>query len=165
MVFTRSTGMPFIDARDDFSRARRRHLVAWVSSWALARRRRARFPPTLDEAALPQGAARLEVVPLRGIVGTVEPTTTFDARFRPASEIVRRRWENIALAHRTGAALPPITVRRGPDGYYVNDGRHRVSVALALGHRDIDAWVTATESLHQRTCGRPHPPAECVANC
>jgi hypothetical protein len=26
--------------------------------------------------------------------------------------------------------------------YYVIDGRHRVSVTHALGHRDIDAWVT-----------------------
>jgi hypothetical protein len=27
------------------------------------------------------------------------------------------------------------------DGYYVEDGRHRVSVARAIGQRDIDAWV------------------------
>jgi len=27
------------------------------------------------------------------------------------------------------------------DGYYVVDGRHRVSVALALGHREIEAWA------------------------
>jgi ParB-like chromosome segregation protein Spo0J len=38
--------------------------------------------------------------------------------------------------------LPPIVVRKRSDGYYVLDGRHRVSVALALGHKDIDAWVT-----------------------
>jgi hypothetical protein len=29
-----------------------------------------------------------------------------------------------------------------PDGYYVLDGRHRVSVARALGQRDIDAWTS-----------------------
>jgi hypothetical protein len=33
-------------------------------------------------------------------------------------------------------------VLRRPDGYYVVDGRHRVSVARAIGHRDITAWVT-----------------------
>ncbi len=32
------------------------------------------------------------------------------------------------------------------DGDYVIDGRHRVSVARALGHRDIDAWVTGDRS-------------------
>jgi hypothetical protein len=29
--------------------------------------------------------------------------------------------------------------------------RHRVSVALALGHRDIAAWVTETGSLASTT--------------
>jgi hypothetical protein len=85
--------------------------------------------------------ARLEVVTLDSIVGTVEARTDFDARFRPASNRIRRRWERIALAHRTGRALPPITLVRRPDGHYVIDGCHRVSVARALGHRDIEAWV------------------------
>src|SRR6266508_2940119 len=81
------------------------------------------------------------------VAGRAEPSVTFDARFRPASEVVRARWERIALAHRKGISLPPITVRRCADGYYIVDGHHRVSVALALGHRDIDAWVTDTRSL------------------
>jgi hypothetical protein len=95
---------------------------------------------------MPQGAPRAEVIPLKTIVGSVEPSFSFDARFRPASEVVRARWELIALAHRKGTSLPPIAVRRSADGYYVVDGRHRVSVALALGHRDIDAWVTNMRS-------------------
>jgi hypothetical protein len=33
------------------------------------------------------------------------------------------------------------SVVHGSDGYYVEDGRHRVSVARAIGQRDIDAWV------------------------
>jgi hypothetical protein len=86
----------------------------------------------------------MAVIPLDEIIGTVEPTLSFDARFRPASGVVRHRWERVALAHRKGIALPPITVRRTAEGYYVVDGRHRVSVARALRHRDIDAWVTDT---------------------
>lgn len=88
------------------------------------------------------GQRRLEVVSLHAVVGTLEPTVHFDDRFRPASEVLRRRWERIALAHRSGDALPPIDVLKRPDGYYVVDGRHRVSVARAMGHPDIDAWVT-----------------------
>jgi hypothetical protein len=118
MLFHGSTGMPVADARDDFLRARRA-----------------------------QVAARLEVIPLKTIVGTVEPTIMFDADFRPASELVRTRWERIALAHRRAVSLPPISVLRGEDGYYVVDGRHRVSVALALGRRDIDAWVTPVRTV------------------
>jgi hypothetical protein len=66
----------------------------------------------------------------------------FDARFRPISDHVRPRWQRIALAHRTGVSLPPIWVIERPDGYYVVDGRHRESVARAMGHRDIEARVT-----------------------
>jgi hypothetical protein len=97
--------------------------------------------------------AHLEVVPLGSIVGTLEPTTQFDARFRPTSELIRHRWERIALAHRKGDALPPIALLARPDGYYVVDGRHRVSVALALGQRSIDALVTG-----QRERPRPSRP-------
>lgn len=88
------------------------------------------------------GLRRLRVVPLAAIVGTLEPTPHFDAGFRPASDVVRRRWERMALAHRRGDALPPIDLVERPEGYYVLDGRRRVSVARALGHPDIDARVT-----------------------
>jgi hypothetical protein len=50
------------------------------------------------------------------------------------------------LSH-LATGMPPITVRQSADGYYVVDGRHRVSVALAFGHRDIEAWVIETGSL------------------
>jgi hypothetical protein len=142
-----TTGVPAVDARADFARARRSHLRARALGWLTAGRRGPRGPKTLaDTAAVPHGAPRGEVIPLKAIVGSVEPSISFDARFRPASEVVRGRWERIALAHRTGTSLPPIAVRRSADGYYVLDGRHRVSVALALGHHDIHAWVTDTHS-------------------
>jgi hypothetical protein len=139
---THSTGMPALDARDDFLRARRAQLAARAARWLRVRRRRPNHPRTLPDAAARQArAARLEVISLASIVGTVEPSPHFDERFRPASPHLRARWERIALAHRRGAGLPPIAVVQGPDGYYVVDGRHRVSVALATGRREIDAWV------------------------
>jgi hypothetical protein len=139
-----ATGMPILDAQADFRRARRRHAVARLGRWLIRRGGRANTPRTITcDGALGGGATRLEVVPLDSIVGTLEPTVHFDDRFRPVSEVVRWRWERIALAHRRGIALPPIQLRRRGDGNYVVDGRHRVSVALALGYRDIDAWVTS----------------------
>jgi hypothetical protein len=137
-----STGLPALDAREDFGRARRSRLTAQVGHGITGRRARERRPRwLLAPAALGAGTARLEVVTLDSIVGTVEARTDFDARFRPASNRIRRRWQRIALAHRTGRSLPPITLVRRPDGHYVIDGCHRVSVARALGHRDIEAWV------------------------
>jgi hypothetical protein len=141
-MLSRPTGLPELDARDDFDRVRRAQLAARALRW-LSGRRRPAHPPTLPASASRPGiAGRLEVIPLCAIVGTVEPSRHFDARFRPTSILVRKRWERIALAHRRGAPLPPITVVRGADGYYVVDGRHRVSVALAVGQREIDAWVS-----------------------
>jgi ParB-like nuclease domain len=148
MLFHSSTGVPVIDAQEDFLRARRAQVAVRAARWVAGERRCARVPRTLtDTAGVPRGAARLEVIPLKTIVGTLEPTIMFDAAFRPASELVRARWERIALAHRRGVSLPPIRVLRGEDGYYVVDGRHRVSVALALGWRDIDAWVTPVRTV------------------
>jgi hypothetical protein len=139
-----ATGSPVLDAQADFRRARRRHAVARVGRW-LARRPPCKRPRTLATAtATMGGAGRLEVVALDSIVGTLEPSPLFDERFRPASEVVRHRWERVALAHRRGDALPPVVLHARPDGYYVVDGRHRVSVAAALGLSDIDGWVTGT---------------------
>ena len=137
-----ATGMPVLDAESDFRRARRAHAVARVGRW-LRRASDCSHPRTLNHVAVSLGGLpRAQVVPLDEIVGTLEPTRHFDARFRPASEVVRGRWQRIALAHRRGDALPPIDLIKRSDGYYVLDGRHRVSVARALGHPDIDARVT-----------------------
>lgn len=141
------TGMPILDAQADFRRARRAGLVARIGRWLTRSSDRPNTPRAItDVNPLGGGRTRLEVVPLDSIVGTLEPTVLFDARFRPLSEVVRWRWERIALAHRRGIALPPIQLRRRCDGYYVIDGLHRLSVAQALGHRDIDAWVTSGRS-------------------
>ena len=142
-LLSHSTGMPVLDAHDDFLRARRAQLAARAARRLRIRARGCAHPRTLAAAAARSARPpRIDVIPLSSIVGTVEPSPHFDARFRPASQHLRARWERVALAHRRGVSLPPIAVLQGPDGYYVIDGRHRVSVALALGRRDIDAFVT-----------------------
>ena len=111
MLIRSSTGMPVADAHGDFLRARRAQVAARAARRVAGGRRRTRVPRTLTETAgVPRGAARLEVIPLKTIVGTLEPTIMFDAAFRPASELVRARWERIALAHRRGVSLAPISV-------------------------------------------------------
>ena len=58
----------------------------------------------------------------------------------------------VALAHHRGVALPPIDVLKRPDGYYVVDGRHRVSVARTLGQDDIEARVTEVRKAGLSPC-------------
>ena len=84
-------------------------------------------------------------------MGTVDATVDFDAGFRPATDRVASRWQSIARAHRQGRPLPAISVLERPDGYYVLDGRHRVSVARALGHPDIDAWTSPAGPVPTRS--------------
>ncbi len=100
------------------------------------------------EALGRRGERRLgqEVIPLDSIVGTVDRSREFDRRFRPTSPRVRPRWERIATAQRRGEGMPPIDVYRIGDMHFVKDGHHRVSVARAMGHKDINAFVTEVQT-------------------
>ena len=59
---------------------------------------------------------------------------------------MRTRWERIATAQQRGESMPPISVYRVGGLHFVRDGHHRVSVARALGHTQIDAYVTEIET-------------------
>jgi hypothetical protein len=152
-----TTGLPVLDAQSDFMRARRAYHLARLRA-RLGRCGCRRALQSLSPSALlAAGPTRLEVVPLHAVVGAVDSAVNFDSDFRPASNALRWRWERIALAHRTGQALPPVVLRRQPDGYYVVDGRHRISVARALRHRDIEAWVSGSRHERQRPTPDPGP--------
>lgn len=141
------TGFPRADVADDFLRARRRQVLA-----RLAQRLR-RGPDDVnlilpfDEvvAALGMRGERrlgLQTIALDTIVGTVDSSRDFDRRFRPTSGRVRERWERLALAQRRGEPIPPIDVYRVGDLHFVQDGHHRVSIAMATGAKTIDGYVT-----------------------
>jgi hypothetical protein len=144
----RDTGFPSADAQDDFQRARRRQLMS-----QLARRlgRDARdvdvilpFEEVVDALGrVEERYVGLQTIELDSILGTVDRGAHggFDRQFRPTTARVRARWERIANAARRGEPLPPISVYRIGDVYFVRDGHHRVSVARALGRDTIEAYV------------------------
>jgi hypothetical protein len=143
----RPTGFPQADAQTDFLRARRGSQLARLA--AMLRRHPGELGLILPfeevVAALGREGERsvgLRTVPLDAIVGTVDRTREFDRAFRPTSARVRSRWERIAAAMRRGEAMPPISLYQIGELYFVRDGHHRVSVARALGHDVIDAYVT-----------------------
>jgi hypothetical protein len=143
----RDTGLPSADAQFDFGRARRRRVLSSLAA-------RLRREPGDVNVILPfeevvaalgrRGERRLglETIDLDSIVGTVDRRREFDRRFRPTSGRVRPRWERINVAQRRGDPMPPIDVYRIGELHFVKDGHHRVSVARALGHKDINAYVT-----------------------
>jgi hypothetical protein len=145
------TGFPRADVENDFLRVRRRQVLARM----VQRLRRAPDDVNvilpLDEvlAALGRRGERrlgLQTIRLDSIVGTVDSTHDFDRKFRPTSGRVRERWERLALAQRRGESIPPIDVYRVGDLYFVEDGHHRVSIAMAAGAKTIDAYVTEVQT-------------------
>jgi hypothetical protein len=147
----RTTGHAGTDAQFDFSRARRRRALSRLTT-------RLRGEPSDINVILPfeevvQALGRraerrlgLQSIALDSIVGTVDRGREFDRRFRPTSGRVRSRWERIAAAQRRGQPMPPIDVYRIGELHFVKDGHHRVSVARALGHSHIDAYVTEIQT-------------------
>ena len=136
------------EARAQFERARRACRGARARRTLTARQLSGTRPRDLGStAALAWGPGRLRTIPLESIVGTVDPTVEFDAEFRPTTNRVASRWQSIAHAGLEGRRLPPIEVVEAPDGYYVMDGRHRVSVARALNKHVIDARTSPVVNM------------------
>jgi hypothetical protein len=143
----RSTGMPRLDAQNDFLRARRHAAAARLAARLRGEPNDVRMVLPYEEVVAALGfesehRAGLAVVALDAIVGTVDRERDFDRSFRPTSGRVRSRWEQIAAAMRRGESMPPVDLMRIGEIYFVRDGHHRVSVARALGRTDIDARVT-----------------------
>jgi hypothetical protein len=144
----RETGFPTADASDDFLRARRKQTLRRLGR-GLGGDIDVILPFEEVVAELGRVAERdrgRQVVPLDLIVGTVGRGQEFDRAFRPTSSQVRTRWERIATAMRRGESVPPIDVYQVGQVYFVRDGHHRVSVARALGRKDIDARVIEVQT-------------------
>jgi hypothetical protein len=80
-------------------------------------------------------------VPITQIRGSAGRVGDFDHDFNPLKDYTRERWLGIAAARARGETLPPVSLVQVGDIYFVKDGHHRISVARALGQKDIEARV------------------------
>ncbi len=80
-------------------------------------------------------------IPLDHIVGSVDRYRDFDHYFLPRVGHTLDRWIGIRQAGLAGKELPPISVYKVGDVYFVKDGHHRVSVARNAGQSFIDAEI------------------------
>ena len=145
--FVDLAGWGMLAAEQRFARLSRRRRRA-----ELARRLRfgargtgqlAHLPLDTGWAAVAERERRgIQAIAIDSIVGTVErhKAETFDDEFRPPP-FTRGRWTQMCFAAQRGTAMPPIAVYRVGGEHFVRDGHHRVSVARALGAREIDADV------------------------
>lgn len=119
-------------------RATLRRLFAWFLGSKAGLFELSRLP----YAGSSQHYIGMQTVPLAAIRGSEGRARDFDLEFNPRQNGTRGRWIAIALAHLRGECLPPVSLIKVGDVYFVRDGHHRISVARALGQQYIEAEVT-----------------------
>ena len=75
------------------------------------------------------------------IVGSVGRYQDFDNAFLPVKNTLQDRWRKINRAFYDDVSLPPVTLYKVGEAYFVLDGNHRVSVAREHGVAFLDAEV------------------------
>jgi hypothetical protein len=96
----------------------------------------------------------IKVVELEKIVGSVGRSRDFDHSFMPLRAAARDRWKRVDLAFYQDKALPPVSLYKLGDDYFVEDGNHRISVARYHGIPDVEAHVTELWPTSTRPVGR-----------
>jgi hypothetical protein len=84
----------------------------------------------------------IQEIPVERIVGSVNRGDDFDRDFRPRRALSRARLDQLRIAA-TDGGLPAIIVFEVGGAYFVEDGHHRVALALEQGADFIDAQVTS----------------------
>lgn len=88
----------------------------------------------------------LQPVPLDKIVGSMGRARDFDRVFMPTQTHSRGKWVSVDSAYLSGVVLPPVSLYKLGDYYFVVDGHHRVSVARQKNQAFIDAEVIEVQS-------------------
>lgn len=86
----------------------------------------------------------LQSVRLKDIVGSVGRNEDFDRNFSPLNDADIIRWASVktAMTSLNSTGLPPVSLYKIGDAYFVLDGNHRVSIAREMGLDMIEAYVT-----------------------
>jgi hypothetical protein len=84
----------------------------------------------------------LRVVPVDKIIGSTGRYQEFDRAFLPRQSHTKDRWVKVDEAYYEQVPLPPVTLLKVGEVYFVTDGNHRISVARAHKQVFIDANVT-----------------------
>jgi hypothetical protein len=101
--------------------------------------------------------AGLQIVPICHIRGSQGRVYDFDRDFYPLQDHNQGRWLSVAEARHMGKSLPPVDLIQVGSIYFVQDGHHRISVARALGQRDIEAEVTVCQVTGPLPWEMPQP--------
>jgi hypothetical protein len=134
----------------DFSRARRRAFLRRVGAF-LRNDPASNKLLSFDEVRSALGAVErvslgMRTVAVADIVGSVGRHRDFDRAFLPSKGELGERWKKIDRLMQKAEELPPVSLFKIGDAYFVNDGNHRVSVARQQGVEMLDAEVIELRS-------------------
>ena len=134
----------------DFTRARRRAFMRRIGAF-LRRDPGSNRLLSFDEVKSALGAVEqvylgMRTVPVEKIVGSVGRHRDFDRAFLPSKGDLGDRWKRIDRMMHRAEELPPVSLYKIGDAYFVRDGNHRVSVAHQIGVEMIDAEVIELRS-------------------
>ena len=138
-------------AEKDFSSARRKAFLRRVGAY-LRRDPGSNQLLSFDEVKSVLGAVSqvylgMREVPVAKVVGSVGRHRDFDRAFLPSKGgNVATRWKKIDQMMHRAEELPPVSLYKIGDAYFVQDGNHRISVARQQGVEMIDAEVTELRS-------------------
>jgi hypothetical protein len=156
----------FNQANDDFERAKRRGRMQALMSGLSWKNTDLLSLYDVTKLIKPKGETYrgMQTIPVKNIIGSEGRYHDFSLAFYPKKEMLRARWRSIDEAQKENVILPPISVYKLGDYYFVRDGNHRVSVAKTQGVEFIDAEVVELDSeiklepgmtmkeLNQRVC-------------
>ncbi len=140
---------------DTFSKVRLRAFFSRLSAF-LVNRKDDLIPFSFAYSILkPKSEAYrgIKQVPVSLIVGSEGRYKDFNRVFMPRGLHLRERWERINKAHKAHIELPPVRLYEIGGVYFVRDGNHRISVALARGIEYVDAEVISLSTeikLHKK---------------
>ena len=83
----------------------------------------------------------MKTVEVEKITGSVGRCRDFDESFLPLRVNMAHRWGRVDRAYHQGVELPPVSLYKIGEAYFVCDGNHRVSVAKYHKVAAIDAEV------------------------
>lgn len=146
---------------------------ARVTSWAMSQYRKARWqsllssfgywfqgidphlpgvdPMQYGNSLLKWQYIGLQSVPLWAICGSETGTDEFDKSFRPLGKASKTLWLNTLIDLTINQNLQPVEVIKIVDGYFVQNGLYRISVAKYLGSKTYPAYVTEWELAIEQT--------------
>jgi hypothetical protein len=133
------------EAAEEFASARNKALLRRIGAF-LRRHSSSNRLLSFDEATDGLGPWRqaylgIRMVPVESIVGSEGRYADFDDEFLPLQGSSEEKWRSVYAVLRHGDGLPPVSLLKVGDAYFVRDGNHRVSVARWLGVEALDAEV------------------------